>query len=253
MSTLAEIVDTDIIAYWDAGDLSAGSVSSWTDQINSLSLAQATAADQPECVANYNSSGFNAVDFDGTEFLSVDSATLDLAPGFVAIIAVADRAGTSPSTICSWDSGSSYIRIRDDNGITYRFQDAGGLGITTALSSSNSTDVVACRYQSGRLLIANLDSTGNIENTITATNTGTPFHSSEFFVGTRDAGLASQRFDGALYGLVIAKATTPQWRITAAATKLRDMYGVNDYDPEPSLPSGGGSGKKALMAGSCIG
>ena len=253
MSTLQEILDTDLIAFWDAGDLSVGSVSSWTDQENSLALAQATAGDQPECVADFNSSGFNAVEFDGTEYLSINSATLNLAAGFVVIVAVADRAATNPTTICSWDTGSSYIRIRDDGGIAYRFQDSGGLGILTALNSSNSDDVVSFRYQSGRIRISNLDSAGNLENTVTATDTGTPFSSNEFFVGTRDAGLSSQRFDGALYGLLIAKATTPQWRITAAATKLRDLYDVDDYDPEPSLPSGGGSGKKALMAGSCIG
>ncbi len=83
-TTTVELVSSSLAAHWDYNDLANGAVTSWADQIASLTLAQATETRQPIKSAS-------GVTFDGGDALAVaNNITFSDAVSIEVVVNIAD-------------------------------------------------------------------------------------------------------------------------------------------------------------------
>lgn len=231
--TVEDLLSASIIGYWHADDLSGDGtgVASWEDRVNGLEFLQASGPDQPTWRANYASSGYAGVEFDGGDEMLVDDATLSLADGFQAIFCVTRGTGSNETPIVFGDA-TTYLRLQFGTA-TVAHQGTASFSPSLAISNQAISErrVYVWRYASGQSrLQAAVDAAGSLV-------TGTELADTTWQIGSRWGALG---FTGAFHALVIATLDCGWYEALAAARVMREDWGITrDTDPLPVAAAGG--------------
>ena len=237
-TTVEDILGDGLLAYWHAADLTVGDgnqVSAWADRKNSISMAQSSFMFRPTLRTNYSSTGYPAVEFNGSDqFLEASDSSLDVTKFAILFAALQNTAGTS-DTVYQVGS-SSYCRIMANSTTKgdYRIQN-GAQSTTGAGGSSTGINVVRARCQATDILmLKNYRKVGQHSNPTTAQNSS-HYH----YMGSR--GGTMQFFDGGIFAVAFVDLNECSWYgVEEAAVQMENDFGLTLLDTLPQAPSGGG-------------
>jgi hypothetical protein len=239
--TISAIVGADALADWHADDISGvgdgGSVTSWVDRVNSITLTNPGTA--PLWVANYAASGYAAVDFGAITPLTCESAILNTSIWTCLFVWASAGTGTAPTLYCPHD-GTNWVRVRLESGNIY-IQDSGGIGLLASNSDADESvrGAAGAVYGSGvsRIWVADAASSQGRPGLVTSTSAGTTVQDGTIFIGSRAGTL--QPWIGKLHQLMIFPGGLDDRKIIEALTQLRYNWGISDVDSEPVAVAGG--------------
>lgn len=250
-ATLSDLLGSELLLHYDASDAaslfedSAGTdaaedadpVLCWKPQADAawaVNLTEGT--NGPTYRANYSSSGYAALEFDGSNDVLSNSS-----PGFGTgeggfFIAVYTPIGASNTIWSRGNSGSHYFRHL---GATTAGSIQSSIGGPTASGTlANARRCVACAFRGTHSQIDVLGfSGGNQTNWVSASL------SAWFQVGAYNTGSPSfSQFGNFALHEIIAVGDAAEWGQVLRATKLlRTKWGITDPNPTPQAASSGSS------------
>ena len=235
--TLEEHLGAGLLAYWLASDLTAGdgnAVASWTDRVNSIDMAQATASKRPLQIDNYASTGYAAAEFDGTDdSLEADDVSLDVTK-FAILMAVKQASPVAvANTAYCVGNASTFSRIMANSTTIgdFRLQN-GSTSSTGAASGSTDINVIAARFQSdGYFWIQNGSGIGSYGPSLTINS------DQEQHLGSR--GGTQQYFRGGILAAAFVDLNVCSWHdVLGARVIMRNNFGLTLYDQLPETSGG---------------
>lgn len=240
-----------VLAYWDADDLiglgQGGAVNTWTDQKNGLVLTPTAAA--PSLDLNYNSLGFAAVDTAGELSMEVTDALL----GREISVLVAFTDKTAPGNADTiWSNGNTTTSLQRLRTLAvqaqYTFQHSNtGQNLTSTMSDGEAGAVKVIAGDFAQATAPDWDRTQIIGLAGAQSFASAGFHnghviSNNFYLGRRPVD-ASQKYEGGYFAVVILdKAEANFYQLLATSSFFQTEFGLEQFDVEPNLPTGGGGG-----------
>ena len=250
-ATYQDLFSTDILLHYDASAASTifedtGGTDAAEDgdvvkclkptSISALSAALTEATNGPAYRANYASSGYAALEFDGTNDILGNTAAGLSAVRFFVLYCVTIISGTSGTLWWRGDGLTHFLRNYISATNTPAFQTAGGTAFFTTLSAVTGRMVLATVFGDNQ---NQLDSLG-----ICVGNKST---------GTVSASVADRLYIGAGYNAGVYQpaniafhemlyiAGTVEWgQVLRGAKLMRSKWGITDPNGTPQAASGGG-------------
>jgi hypothetical protein len=251
-ATYADLLGDDILLHYDASDASsifedtAGSdaaedgdtVRCWKPQSTASMTGFVTeATNGPTYRANYASSGYPAIEFDGTD----DRLVLNT-PGLVPFTRLFFLYAAERSTafavmrvLSIGTSASHYIAAGTASSINNRLQSVGGTALTLDFPFADRKAVAACVIGDGQNQIDQLaNGTGNKLTSVISASLG-----DRFVVGMRPDG--AQFWQGPIFEIMVIAGTCEWGQVIRAAKIMRDKWGIDDPNAYPQKITGTGT------------
>lgn len=216
-------------------------VLAWEDQCAGELLT--VVANGPTYRADYASSGYAGLEFDGTNDV-LSGAMTGVASGAVLGVLWVGSVLSSASTLISRGNSGAWTRIYSGTASQQIIQQSAG-GSSSSDSRCPTKRSIAWLTDVGRTQIYCIESSNyntdsissqpSVSNTLTlcALNTGSP----------------SQFGNCVVHEVVITDSTVGWWDLVECVTVLNDKWGITDPNPTPQAAAGGGLLRVGMAGG----
>jgi len=210
----------------------------WKQQAGASLAGNITeATNGPTYRANYASSGYPAIEFDGTDDRLVLN-TPGLVPFTRLFFLYAAERSTANLTMRALSIGvnaTHYIASGTSNSISNRLQSAGGTAFFLDFVFADLRSVAACVIGNGQNQIDQLaNGNGNKLTGVISASLGDRFN-----VGMRPD--AAQFWQGAIFEIMVIAGTCEWGQVIRAGKIMRDKWGIDDPNAYPQKITGGGT------------
>jgi len=253
----ADLFGSDILLHYDASDATSlftdtacttaasdgNEVKGFTPQADADLAINLTGTNGPAYAANYSSTGYPALVFDGSNDALLNSST-GMATGQRAFVLIAE----------TWIAGSGTGWNRGNGGDWQR-----GFFSTTSCGMQDSVvGLISFATPAGRRVTSHVAGANQSQTDCLGVCGGTRSNqtpaglSGAFTLGALNTGALSQFGNFALHEVMVIGEDCEWGQVLRAAKIMRDKWGITDPNAMPQAPGGGGASFPLIGGGGLI-